>query len=190
MDSAARTLTGEVISKIGTRTCYLDTWHPTKFGKRIKRNPRVDQFFEVLEAKGMHIKRTKIYPHYTPSTDTIYMPPLKQFKDTVSYYNTLCHEVIHLVGDDEYLARQTLGADLFTKAHGEEETVAEFGAMYFAQFFHYIEQTKKSSIAYINTWAKQGKFADDKALLQRLANRGYASFLFILNAYNELKENE
>lgn len=185
MDRAAREVVTDVFAKVGSRTCYRDTWHPKKFGKRLKRLPKVEAFFKVLEKSGIKVRRSKSFPYFVPSSGSIYMPPLCQFKDIFAFYQTQFHEVVHFTGDDEFLKRQTLGAEADSPEACQEEVIAELGAMFFAQFFGYLDHVKVSSIAYINMWAKVGKFQDDDDLLRRLANRAYAAFSFILGMYNK-----
>jgi len=65
---------------------------------------------------------------YRPSTDSITLPLLAQFKETAEYYSTAFHELIHSTGHAKRLNRIAGTAYFGSEAYSKEELVAEIGA--------------------------------------------------------------
>ena len=65
---------------------------------------------------------------YRPSTDSITLPLVVQFKDTAEYYSTLMHETIHSTGAVGRLNRLDKTAFFGSEAYSKEELIAELGA--------------------------------------------------------------
>ena len=65
---------------------------------------------------------------YKPSTDSITLPLLAQFKETAEYYSTAFHELIHSTGHAKRLNRIAGTAFFGSEAYSKEELVAEIGA--------------------------------------------------------------
>jgi len=65
---------------------------------------------------------------YRPSTDSITLPLLAQFKETAEYYSTAFHELVHSTGHAKRLNRIAGTAYFGSEAYSKEELVAEIGA--------------------------------------------------------------
>lgn len=91
---------------------------------------------------------------YSPSLDTINVPPLSEFRDPYSFYSTLHHELIHASGHVGRLNRPTLGHEFGSKDYSKEELTAELGACFLDSEAGIFDHTKEQSAAYINGWLK------------------------------------
>lgn len=117
---------------------------------------------------------------YRPSTDSITLPLLAQFKDTAEYYSTLFHEMTHSTGHSSRLDRLTKVAAFGSEDYSKEELVAEIGAA--ALVNHAGLETSSSltdSAAYIQSWLKA--LQDDKRLIVSASGRAEKAVNLILN---------
>lgn len=92
---------------------------------------------------------------YQPSTDTVVLPLLAQFKETAEYYSTTFHELVHSTGHKSRLNRLEKTAFFGSAAYSKEELIAEIGAS--ALINHIGLETTKSfrnNAAYIQSWLK------------------------------------
>ena len=90
---------------------------------------------------------------YRPSTDTITLPYMEQFKDTTEYYSTAYHEAAHSTGHAKRLNRLEKTAFFGSDSYSKEELVAEIVAA--ALVNHAGLETSHSfrnSAAYIQNW--------------------------------------
>ena len=65
--------------------------------------------------------------YYSPASDTVCLPEMKNFKNGEGYYGTLFHELVHSTGASCRLKRDLTGA-FGTSSYAFEELVAEIGA--------------------------------------------------------------
>ena len=117
---------------------------------------------------------------YRPSTDSITLPLLAQFKNTAEYYSTLFHEMTHSTGHSSRLDRLTKVAAFGSEEYSKEELVAEIGAA--ALVNHAGLETSSSltnSAAYIQSWLKA--LQDDKRLIVSASGRAEKAVNLILN---------
>lgn len=117
---------------------------------------------------------------YRPSTDSITLPLLAQFKNTAEYYSTLFHEMTHSTGHSSRLDRLTKVAAFGSEDYSKEELVAEIGAA--ALVNHAGLETSSSltnSAAYIQSWLKA--LQDDKRLIVSASGRAEKAVNLILN---------
>ena len=76
--------------------------------------------------------QANVKPAYYPKLDRITMPLIDQFENSLEYYNTLYHELIHSTGHEKRLNRkgivdhQPFGSATYSK----EELIAEIGASF------------------------------------------------------------
>ena len=90
---------------------------------------------------------------YRPSTDSVTLPSLAQFKNTAEYYSTAFHELTHSTGHESRLNRLSKTAFFGSEAYSKEELIAEIGAA--ALTNHVGLETASSfrnSAAYIQNW--------------------------------------
>ena len=65
---------------------------------------------------------------YRPSTDSITLPLLKQFKETAESYSTAFHEMVHSTGHMKRLNRLDATAHFGSEDYSKEELIAEIGS--------------------------------------------------------------
>lgn len=108
---------------------------------------------------------------YSPGSDSIGMPALKQFKDAEHYYNTLFHELTHSTGAKGRLNRKEVtDLTLFgSHEYGVEELVAEWGAAMLCSLVGIERVTEKQSADYLASW--RAKIKADKKLVVWAAAR-------------------
>ena len=116
---------------------------------------------------------------YSPSTDSITLPLLAQFKETAEYYGTAFHEMIHSTGHMKRLARLDTTANFGSEEYSKEELVAELGSA--ALVNHVGLETSKSfrnSAAYVQSWLQVLK--NDKRFIVSAASKAEKAVNFIL----------
>lgn len=91
---------------------------------------------------------------YSPSSDTITMPLVSQFKSPEAYISTLFHEAAHSTGHEKRLNRNIKNR-FGDEAYSKEELVAELSACILSGYLG-IESdfSEKNSIAYMRSWLK------------------------------------
>ena len=117
---------------------------------------------------------------YRPSTDTVTLPLLAQFKELAEYYSTAFHELTHSTGHASRLNRLTKLACFGSEEYSKEELVAEIGAA--ALVNHVGLETPgsfRNSAAYVQSWLKALK--DDRRLIVSAAGQAEKACNLILN---------
>ncbi len=116
---------------------------------------------------------------YKPSTDTINIPELNEFRTAEGYYSTLFHELIHSTGHRDRLNRRSL-----TDSHGfgdheysKEELIAEMGACFLNSDAGIFDQNLMESAAYLQGWLKALK--ENPAWLVQSANAAQKAVDFL-----------
>ena len=118
---------------------------------------------------------------YNPSTDSITLPLLKQFKETAEYYGTAFHEMVHSTGHTKRLNRLDATAFFGSEQYSKEELVAEIGSA--ALVHHAGLETSSSftnSAAYVQNWLTALK--NDKRFIVSAAGKAEKAVSFILGA--------
>lgn len=118
---------------------------------------------------------------YRPSTDSITLPLVAQFKDTAEYYSTLMHEIIHSTGAEGRLNRLDKTAFFGSEAYIKEELIAELGAS--ALVSHCGIETPSSfqnNVAYIQNWLQA--LRNDKRLIVSASGKAEKAVDWILNS--------
>lgn len=139
---------------------------------------------EVLHA---YLDRHKIgFTHegdsafYRPSTDSITLPPVEQFKSTAEYYSTAYHEAVHSTGHKDRLNRLTERAGFGSEIYSKEELVAEIGsAMSLRTLGIGTDGSLRNSAAYIQNWLHA--LRNDKKLVVSAAGRAEKAVRMIFN---------
>lgn len=119
---------------------------------------------------------------YSPGSDYVQMPGIKDFESSDAFYSVLFHEHIHSTGHASRLnrfAENETPARFGNPAYSKEELVAELGASFLCAHTGLINNTIQSSAAYIKGWLKALK--DDKALIFTAANKAAKAAGYILN---------
>ena len=118
---------------------------------------------------------------YRPSTDSVTLPLLAQFKNTAEYYSTAFHELTHSTGHESRLNRLSKTAFFGSEAYSKEELIAEIGAA--ALTNHVGLETASSfrnSAAYIQNWLSV--LQNDKRFIISAAGKAEKAVDLILNS--------
>lgn len=118
--------------------------------------------------------------YYQPSTDTVVVPELRQYKKQEEFYSTLFHELTHSTGHKSRLDRISDIAAFGSHEYSREELCAELGAAFLVN--HCGLETSVSfsnSAAYLAGWLKALK--DDKRLIISAAGAAEKAVNLILN---------
>ncbi len=90
--------------------------------------------------------------YYSPSSDSIVVPEVSQFKSPDLYYATVLHEIGHSTGHEERLNRDLSGG-FGSQSYAKEELRAEISSMFVGQELE-IGHDPSQHIAYLQSWAK------------------------------------
>jgi antirestriction protein ArdC len=126
--------------------------------------------------------KPNLQPAYYPKLDTITMPLINQFDNSLEYYNTLYHELIHATGHEKRLNRKGIeNHEPFGSAtYSIEELIAEIGASFLCGHSG-IDRASlmKNNAAYINGWLE--KLKGDKKLIFSASSQAKKAVEWILN---------
>ena len=118
---------------------------------------------------------------YRPSTDSITLPQLAQFKETAEYYSTVFHELIHSTGHAKRLNRIAGTAFFGSEAYSKEELVAEIGA---SALVHAAgletPDSFRNNVGYIQNWLRV--LRNDRKVIVSASGRADKAVSYILNA--------
>ena len=144
-----------------------------------------------IRRSGVKLVRNKTSNEafYSPRTDSITIPMMKQFDETSQYYSTLFHEMTHSTGHKSRLNRLEEPAAFGSESYSREELVAELGAASLTNYCG-IENTAsfKNSTAYLENWLHALK--DDKKLIITASGRAQKAVNLILNIKDEVKAEQ
>ena len=102
--------------------------------------------------------------YYKPSTDTITMPEIGQFRSANDYYSVAFHEAAHSTGHETRLKRNIGSSAFGSKSYSQEELIAEIAAaMLMNEVGIEIQETFENSASYIKSWLS--KLRDDKKMI-------------------------
>lgn len=110
-----------------------------------------------LNKSGVKLKNTKTSSkaYYAPSTDSITLPKMEQFKSSEHYYATAYHEMAHSTGHKSRLNRLTKTASFGSDEYSREELIAEItSAMLCNETGIDTTEIMDNSAAYIQSWLK------------------------------------
>ena len=116
---------------------------------------------------------------YRPSSDSITLPLLAQFRETAEYYSTAFHEMVHSTGHTSRLNRIEKMAFFGSEAYSKEELIAEIGAA--ALVNHAGLETASSfrnNAAYVQNWLQVLK--NDKRFIVSAAGKAEKAVKLIL----------
>jgi len=134
------------------------------------------------------IKHGMARAYYSPVNDTVGMPERKRFDTEDAYHATIFHELVHSVGHEKRLNRQSIterngfGSDPYCK----EELIAELGSAFLCGQAGIVERTIDDSAAYLQAWLK--RLQEDKTLIVYAAAQAQKAADFILG--RTFQENE
>lgn len=129
-------------------------------------------------------------PAYSAPVDTVFMPPLNEFKTPDGYYAAWFHELAHSTGHRDRLDRPGI-AEFDTWAsvqYADEELVAEMAAAMLSAIAGLnVASLEQNSAAYIDHWRQ--KISADKGLVIAAASRAHKAVDLILGE-NQQDEEE
>ena len=144
-----------------------------------------DQQAEAIIANYLQTSGVKLHHEqgdrafYRPSSDSITLPLLAQFRETAEYYSTAFHEMVHSTGHKSRLDRLEKTAFFGSEAYSKEELVAEIGAS--ALVNHAGLETASSfrnNAAYVQNWLQVLK--NDKRFIVSAAGKAEKAVKLIL----------
>jgi len=131
-------------------------------------NPSLPEFERFVAATGAAIRFGENRAAYSPSTDTIGMPPRNHFRSLPGYAATLAHELIHWTGAKHRLDRD-LTARFGSRRYAGEELVAELGAAFVLAELELAREPHPQHAAYMASWLPLLK-ADPRAIFTAAAH--------------------
>lgn len=117
---------------------------------------------------------------YSPVSDGIHLPDIRQYEKAEEYYSTAFHEAIHSTASR--LNRVGLQKVVYgSEAYGKEELIAEIGsACILNQLGVETVGSFKNSVAYVQGWLNQLK--NDRKLVVLAASQAEKAVKFILDS--------
>jgi len=116
---------------------------------------------------------------YTPTTDSICMPPMASFPELSKYYSTFFHEMVHSTGSKSRLKRD-LNGNMRTDSYSKEELTAEIGASFLNHQCGFLDNTIENSTAYIQSWLSRFREKDGPTYIVHAAARAEKAVEFIV----------
>lgn len=129
---------------------------------------------------GVQHKEQRAY--YNPVSDMVNMPKMKTFTDSVAYYDTFFHELVHSTGHEKRVGRKGVMANLQPgrEQYSFEELIAEMGATYLKSFAGIMDDVNiEDNAGYIAGWLKV--LGDDKKFVIYASSHAQKAVDFILN---------
>lgn len=108
-----------------------------------------------INAPSYSFQSTSAY--YSPSSDHINVPPMKDYPNIDEYYSTLFHEMVHSTGHGERLNREGVNRKAIAfgdEVYSKEELIAEMGAAMLCGISGIDNNTIENSASYINSWLR------------------------------------
>lgn len=127
---------------------------------------------------------------YSPSYDSVQVPPKEMFINESEFYGTLMHELVHSTGNKKRLDRKS-GKKFGDSDYAKEELVAELGAAFLCAELDCLNVTLTNHASYLDSWLQVLK-ADKKAIFKAAADAQKASDFIInnwLNKSEDIKSN-
>lgn len=151
-------------------------------------NAAIPSAEEVLRRRSPKIEYHPSQPHYSPGSDTIYLPDLDQFESSAEYYSTAFHELTHWTGGRPRLARsEIINYRIGEDVRGREELTAEMGAAFFCQLCALDSpETMENTAAYIQSWLRALK--DNPKWVLQASKQARAAVEFVLTGLMAARE--
>lgn len=109
-------------------------------------------FMDAVAATQIKIRHGGSSAHYSPATDHVQMPNVKDFRDVGNYQSTLAHELVHASGAKHRLNRESVvsGKGFGTPSYAHEELTAEIGAAFTCAEFGLVGELRHAD--YLAHW--------------------------------------
>jgi len=115
-----------------------------------QRIERAEQFFADINARVLHLGNRAFY---SPSDDTITLPPFAAFFTPMDYYSTRAHETGHWTSHASRCNRE-LGKRFGDNAYSVEELIAELTAAFTLAHLGLSSEPRADHAQYIASWLK------------------------------------
>lgn len=139
--------------------------------------PRIEAAETFVAATKADIRHGGGMAFYQMTNDFVQMPPFEFFRDAVSYYATLIHELTHWTRHKARLDRE-FGRKRFGDAgYAMEELVAELGAAFLCADLGLTPDIRDDHAAYIASWLKVLK--DDRRAIFTAASHAQRAADFL-----------
>lgn len=117
---------------------------------------------------------------YNVVQDKVKMPKYEAFYQSVGYYSTLFHEMIHSTGHPSRLNRP-FGKRFGDVVYAKEELIAEFGAVFLSAQAGILWKTQANHADYLKNWQLALQFMqEDTKLLMRAASEAQKAVDYLL----------
>ena len=167
-----------------------------KTKNKVIQNLKIDDF--VKNQNGLVLKHSNEAKCYYSSTlDYVHMTNKKNFiktkngtDETLEYYSTLLHELIHWTGHEKRTNRFEKNKKEFKdnerKAYAIEELNAEIGANILCIYFDLQKTVNKNSLAYLASWKKY--LSDDAIFIYKALSGSTDAIKFLENNLKTAKK--
>lgn len=193
--------TGEKKQGFAFRYYYVFKIEDCENIKEIKNRPKLitkSEYSEILPVEKIeeiindYAKREKLTVEkieqsrafYRPSTDTITLPLIKQFKNTNEYYSTVFHEIAHSTGHPKRLNREGIAQINYfgSEKYSKEELIAEITSAYCMNYCNLeTNQTLENSVAYLKNWAENLKGNTSNYFIMNSTTQAEKAYQMIVN---------
>ena len=127
-------------------------YYATAKGPKLDPAQRIEQAEGFFRNLGADIRHGGNSAHYSPGTDHIQMPSLRELPGPGSYYSTLGHESIHWTKHETRLARDFGKKTFGDEGYAKEELVAELGAAFLCSDLSLVPMIRDDHAAYLQHW--------------------------------------
>jgi len=125
---------------------------------------KIETFFNTIE-NGAKVERLlTASAYYSPTTDTVNVPPTKNYKKIIELCGSFAHEFAHSTGHPNRLNRDMSG-HFGDASYAREELIAEISAGMIAGRLGYAYQFDKQVLAYLKSWLRAIPEAREKGKL-------------------------
>ena len=129
---------------------------PYEIEEKTVEHENIRDFFDnYLENESIALEHGGNDACYIPSLDKIRMPHLSRFKDELSYYDVLAHEIAHSTGHSNRLGRDLSGT-FGSEKYAREELRAELTSAFLNAELNIppSEERMNNHKAYVQSWIK------------------------------------
>lgn len=141
----------------------------------------INGYLSSEDAPRFHNDQPSNRAYYAPSTDTVVVPMISQYKIAEEYYSTTFHELTHSTMKESRCNRRAENerAALGSENYSREELVAELGAAMLCTVSG-LDNDKafKNSVAYLQGWLKALK--NDNKMMVWAASRAEKAARYIM----------
>ncbi|EPR3147585.1 zincin-like metallopeptidase domain-containing protein [Campylobacter jejuni] len=128
----------------------IDNMPKLELKKEIDNFKVIDEAQKILDNSKAIIQHKGNKAYYSPSQDTITLPPKENFLNESAYYATALHELGHWTGHESRLNRD-LNHPFGSKEYAKEELKAEISSFLFNSKIG-LDYDPKQHLSYIDSW--------------------------------------